>query len=151
MKQLEQYILEKFKITRNGNKQLEVTGDNIGSRLLEFLGIDYDCDNGKFLDEINNWIYKHKVKSGKILVSKEQYYKAEKDGCPDFILSYFNIIDDDKFNFYKKDYNRLKEKGQFIGKEFGFTIKSTSNYLIITADNALKIIFIITSTKSGEV
>lgn len=150
MKQLEQYIIEKFKITRNGNKQLEIT-ENIASRLIEFLGIDYDCDNGKFFDEIDKWIYKYKVKTGKILVSKEQYYKAEKDGCPDFILSYFNIIDDDKFNFYKKDYNRLKEKGQFIGKESGFVIKSASNYLIITADNALEIIFIITSTKSGEV
>ena len=149
MNSLKEYITEKFKITKRTRVNRSLISGNIASTLFEYLGISDESDGGELFDSVDDWCEKVAVKNGEILVTKENYNLLKNHGCPDIYLSNLTIIDKELYNFYKKDYKRMKTKWEYTGPNSGIEVKATTNYLILNMKPE-EIIFKVYEKKYGE-
>lgn len=156
MNNLKEYILEKFKISKDIGDHKLITG-HISDTLFNYLGVDDETDDGEFYDKIDDWVNTIAIESGEILMTQTGYNDFKKAGCPDYILNNFTIISKDKYNSFLEDYKKSKSKWEYTGPVSKFKMKATVNYLILdlTPDNMYvksneQIIFNIYKKKYGE-
>ena len=107
---LNTYILEKFKISKDNVKEKEdskkLSSDSLAEEILNIIGYDNDI----LYDTLNEWLEKNKVYTTKILINEKTYKSIKNSGCPEIYLSEF-LVDDDKMT---KFMNQCYKDGKWL-------------------------------------
>lgn len=130
MKTLNNYITEKFKISKDNVKEKEdskkLSSNSLAEEILNIIGYDDDI----LYDTLNEWIEKNKVYTTKIVINKKTYKSLENSGCPEIYLSEF-LVDDDKMT---KFMNQCHKDGKWLVKtpNINYSVKASDTLFWIS-------------------
>ena len=130
---LNTYILEKFKISKNygeEEKDKKLSSNNLAQEILDIIGYDNDI----LYDTLDEWLEKNKVSTTKIIINEKTYKSLENAGCPEIYLSEF-LVDDDKMT---KFMNQCHKDGKWLVKtpDIDYSVRASDTILWINIKDA---------------